>query len=58
MAFTGSFAGDPFKDPFHVFLLFLSLFLVPLSLFLISLSLFLVLSSLLLVSTMISARRV
>ena len=66
MAFTGSFAGDPFKNPFHVFLLFLvpfslflvplSLFLVPLSLFLVSLSLFLVLSSLLLVSTMISAR--
>ena len=45
MAFTGSFAGDPFKDPFHVF-----------PLFLVSLSLFLVLSSLPLVSVMVSAR--
>ena len=72
MAFTGSFAGDPFKDPFHVFplfpvpsslflvplSLFLSLFLVSLSLLLVLLSLFLVFYSLLLVSTMVSARRV
>ena len=44
MAFTGTFAGDPLKDLFHFFFLFLislSLFLVSLSLFLVSLPLFL-----------------
>ena len=34
MSFTGTLAGDPFKDSFHVLLLFL----VPFSLFLFSLS--------------------
>ena len=52
MTFTGTFPRDPFKDFFHVFLLFL----VPLSLFLVSLSLFLVICSLLLSSAMFSAR--
>ena len=44
MSFTGTFAGDPFKDLFHFFFLFLvslSLFLVFLSLLLVSLPLFL-----------------
>ena len=53
MAFTGTIAGDPFKDFFDGFsllLVFLSLFLVPLSLFLIFLSRSLV-------SVVISGRR-
>ena len=46
MAFTGPFAGDPFKDSFDVF-----------PLFLISLLLFLVFLSLSLVSAMVSEGR-
>ena len=67
MAFTGTFAGDPFKDLFHVFSLFLvvlslflvslSLLLVSLSLLLVSLSLLLVFCSLLLASATFSTRR-